>query len=263
MKHILLVVAVLCVPVAVAQLELPENPLDPVRPDPVGPGLEPGQEDPAPEAGLPGVEEGGSGIDWGSGLVWGIGGAGVGIVALAGLAYYLGVGGLRHIDKHNVLEHPMRQSLLDVVETSPGVHLRDLAQRHETAVTNTQWHLRKLEMAGLVKTQKVQGRRLYYPTRGGAQAKEQAIQNAAMQNPNAQRILTYLESHPGTNQRSLAEALDMNPGTVRWHLRKMESANMVRCVQDGTQSCYFPVVQDAIGSWNNSSSEGVAVEERT
>ncbi len=249
MKRFALVLAIFAIPAVAAQL-------------PTDPGLGPSQTD-APDPSVPPVGGGDDGIDWGSGLVWGIGGASVGIAVLAGAAYYLGVGGLRHIDKHNVLEHPMRQSLLDIVETSPGVHLRELATRHETAVTNTQWHLRKLEMAGLVKTQKVQGRRLYYPTRGGTQAKEQAIQNAAMQNPNAQRILTYLESHPGTNQRGLAEALDMNPGTVRWHLRKMESANMVRCVQDGTQSCYFPVAQEQGVSWGTTAQEAVAVEDRT
>ncbi len=258
MKHFLLFVAVLCIPAAAAQVDLPENPLDPGS-TPSDPSASP--DDSTPDAGLPG--SGNDGIDWGSGLVWGVGAGGVGLLALAGIAYYLGVGGLRHIDKHNVLEHPMRQSLLDIVEESPGVHLRDLAQRHETAVTNTQWHLRKLEMAGLVKTQKIQGRRLYYPTRGGTQAKEQAIQNAAMQNPNAQRILTYLESHPGTNQRSLAEALEMNPGTVRWHLRKMEAAKMVRCVQDGTQSRYFPVAKDPATNWSATAQEGVAVQDRT
>lgn len=178
--------------------------------------------------------------DWNRGLVWGLAGGG-GVALLAGVAWFLGVGGLRHVDRHNVLEHPMRRSLLEQVEEHPGVHLRELANRHGTAVTNTQWHLRKLEQAGLVKTEKVQGRRLYYPTRGGVAAKDQALKNAAVQNPNAQRILDYLGSNAGTNQRNLADALDMNPGTVRWHLRKMESAGLVTCVQNGAQTCYFPV----------------------
>jgi len=181
--------------------------------------------------------------DWDQGLVWGLGAGGLGLAAVAGLLYYLGVGGLRHIDKHNVLEHPLRRSLLDAVEGSPGVHLRELASRHDTAVTNTQWHLRKLEMAGLVKTEKVQGRRLYYPTRGGVAAKEEALQNAAVQNPNAQRLLEFIQANPGSNQRRLADSLSMNPGTVRWHLRKMDGAGLVRCIQDGAQTCYFPVRQ--------------------
>jgi predicted transcriptional regulator len=180
----------------------------------------------------------GDGAIWDTGLVWGVSGT-LGLAALAGLLYFLGVGGLRHIDRRNVLEHPMRQSLMDVVETEPGVHLRELASRHGTAVTNTQWHLRKLEMAGLVRTQKVQGRRLYYPTAGGAEMKEVAVQNAALQNPNALKIAWFLDANSGVNQRTLAEGLNMNAGTVRWHLRKMEAAGLVRSVPEGTQTRYF------------------------
>jgi len=190
-----------------------------------------------------------TGPDWNQGLIWGLAGGGLGLVVLAGAAYFLGVGGLRHVDRHNVLEHPMRQSLLDVVEDEPGIHLRELASRHDTAVTNTQWHLRKLEMAGLVKTDKVQGRRLYYPTRGGVAAREVALQNAAVQNPNAQRILDFLQSHAGCNQRRLADHLRMNPGTVRWHLRKMESAGLVRGVDEGAQTHYFAAASAAPSDW--------------
>jgi predicted transcriptional regulator len=261
-RLLLIAAALMLIPAAVAQ-ELPSIEV----PDLSGGGNEPAEDGAAdgasgdvPETAV--GSDGSDGVDWGSGLVVGVGLGSAGLVALAGIAYYLGVGGLRHVDKHNVLEHPMRQSLLDVVEGSPGVHLRDLAQRHDTAVTNTQWHLRKLEMAGLVKTEKVQGRRLYYPTRGGTASKEKAIQNAAMQNPNAQRIADFLAAAPGINQRSLAEALDMNPGTVRWHLRKMESANIVRCVQDGTQSRYFPVgSKSTAGAWSTAAPEPVRAEQ--
>jgi predicted transcriptional regulator len=172
------------------------------------------------------------------GLVWGVGFGSAG--ALAGLAalYYF-VGGLRHVDRENVLEHPMRQALLSTVQERPGVHLRELAGRHGTAVTNTQWHLRKLEMAGLVKTQKVQGRRLYYPVQGGQNARAMALENAALANPNAEALSNFLAAHAGCNQRALVEGLGMNPGTVRWHLRRLEDAGLVRSIQEGSQTRYF------------------------
>lgn len=196
-------------------------------------------------AALPSLDGDGQSI-FDNGLVVGLGVAGAGLATLGGVLYYLGVGGMRHIDKDNVLDHPMRQSLLQVVEHEPGVHLRALAHRHGTAVTNTQWHLRKLEMAGLIATRKVEGRRLYYPRSGGVEMRDKAVQNAALQNPNARRIVAFVEANPGINQRSLADGLEMNPGTVRWHLRKLESAALIRAVQEGTQNRYFtesPAVQ--------------------
>jgi DNA-binding MarR family transcriptional regulator len=173
------------------------------------------------------------------GLAWGLGLGGAGVAVALGALYFLGVGGLRHVDRENVLEHPMRQHLLRSIEERPGIHLRELAGAHDTAVTNTQWHLRKLEQAGLVKTQKMQGRRLYYPVQGGQASKAQAVENAALRNPNAERVSQFLAANAGCNQRVLADGLGMNPGTVRWHLRKLESAGLVRCIQEGSQARYF------------------------
>jgi len=173
------------------------------------------------------------------GLAWSIGLGSAGVAVLLGVLYVLGVGGLRHVDRANVLEHPMRKHLLEAIEARPGIHLRELASAHDTAVTNTQWHLRKLEQAGLVKTQKVQGRRLYYPVQGGQGSRIQAIENAALRNPNAERVSDFLAAHAGCNQRAVAEALGMNPGTVRWHLRKLETAGLVRVIQDGPHPRYF------------------------
>ena len=173
------------------------------------------------------------------GLVWSIGLGSAGLAVVLGLLYVIGMGGLRHVDRENVLDHPMRRLLLEAIQSRPGVHLRELASRHDTAVTNTQWHLRKLEQAGLVKTQKVQGRRLYYPVQGGQESRTKAIENAALRNPNAERVSDYLAANAGCNQRMLAEALGMNPGTVRWHLRKLESAGLVRVIHEGSQARYF------------------------
>jgi predicted transcriptional regulator len=185
------------------------------------------------------LSQGGDNSLFDDGLVWGIGLGSAGVAVLLGALYVLGMGGLRHVDRENVLEHPMRQQLLDAIQARPGIHLRELASSHDTAVTNTQWHLRKLEQAGLVKTQKVQGRRLYYPVQGGQESRTKAIENAALRNPNAERVSDFLAANAGCNQRALAEALGMNPGTVRWHLRKLETAGLVRVIHEGTQARYF------------------------
>jgi predicted transcriptional regulator len=181
----------------------------------------------------------GGGSMFHDGLVWGVGLGSAGLAVALGVLYVLGIGGLRHVDRENVLEHPMRKLLLESIQTRPGIHLRELASSHATAVTNTQWHLRKLEQANLVKTQKVQGRRLYYPVQGGQESRIKAIENAALRNPNAERVSEFLAANAGCNQRALAEALGMNPGTVRWHLRKLESAGLVRVIHEGSQARYF------------------------
>jgi predicted transcriptional regulator len=173
------------------------------------------------------------------GVKIGIAAGGTGLVVIAGALWFLGVGGLRHVDSENVLEHPLRSQILETVKGRPGIHLRELSQMHATAVTNTQWHLRKLEMAGLVRTQKVSGRRLFYPTQGGIHSREEALHNAATRNPNAESIFGFIATHAGCNQRSLADGLAMNPGTVRWHLRRLEDAGLIHGMPDGANTRYY------------------------
>lgn len=215
----------------------------------------------APEDPTDPLSQGGGSSPFSDGLVWGVGLGGAGLAAALGLLYFLGVGGLRHVDRNNVLEHGMRQELLDTISTRPGIHLRELATQHGTAVTNTQWHLRKLEMAGLVKTQKVQGRRLYYPVQGGAAVKTIALENAALANPNASRVTEFLAANGGCCQRNLAEALGMNPGTVRWHLRKLESAGLVRAIQEGSQTRYFLMRANPVRATSRMGEQPMLVEQ--
>lgn len=185
-----------------------------------------------------GGDEGDGGL-FGGDFIVGLAISGGTLVVIGGLYYYMAVGGLRHVDKQNVMEHPLRRSLMEMVQDQPGIHLRELANAHGTAVTNTQWHLRKLELADMLRTQKVQGRRLYYPAEGGIEARSEAIANAAIRNPNAEAIFEYLVENSGCNQRTVSESLEMNAGTVRWHLRKLEAAGLIRSVPDGTQTRYF------------------------
>jgi predicted transcriptional regulator len=193
---------------------------------------------PTAPSGLPPIGPTDPGV-FDTGLVVGLSVAGLGVGAILGLLYYLGVGGLRQIDSKNVLHHPLRQALLQTVQDEPGAHLRELAARHQTAVTNTQWHLRKLEMANLVKTQKVQGKRVYYPVQGGVATRDRAIQNAALRNPNAEAVRAFIATNPGCEPAAIANGLHLNPGTVRWHLRRLEDANLLRIIdEDGSQHYY-------------------------
>ncbi|MCA1818758.1 MAG: winged helix-turn-helix transcriptional regulator [Halobacteriales archaeon] len=174
-----------------------------------------------------------------TGLVVGLGLTGLGVGAVLSLLYYFGVGGLRQIDSKNVLQHPLRQALLQTVQAEPGAHLRELAARHHTAVTNTQWHLRKLEMANLVKTQKVQGKRVYYPVQGGVATRDRAIQNAALRNPNAEAVRAFVAANPGAEASDVSGNLHLNPGTVRWHLRRLEDANLLRVITEGDATHFY------------------------
>jgi predicted transcriptional regulator len=166
-----------------------------------------------------------------------------GALALMAGAIWM-VGGLRTVDRHNALEHPQRRRLSEWIQHQPGIHLRELAQRLGTAVTNTQWHLRKLERAGIVRTEKAHGRRLYYPTQGGQASRREALRHAAVRNENAERLLQFVAAHPGAHAAAVADALAMNPGTVRWHIRRLLEAHLLRAIPEGSIVHYYANLHD-------------------
>jgi predicted transcriptional regulator len=150
------------------------------------------------------------------------------VVATVAIVLGLGImGGTKFITPENVLENESRRRIFDFIKENPGTHLRATADALDLSTTNVLWHLRKLEDAELVNHKKFEGYKLLYPTEGGQDSKKEAIASAVLRNENAQAILEYAHSNPGAHQRAIARALDVNHGTVRWHLRKLEEAGLV------------------------------------
>jgi predicted transcriptional regulator len=162
------------------------------------------------------------GFDLGSPLGIGIGAAIAGaIVALLTML------GAKFVNSGNVLENDARRHIFEYIQAHPGVHLRAAAQALDLSTTNVLWHLRKLEDSNLVTSKKFEGYKVFYPVEGGVETKRKAIASSVLRNDNAYQILTYLSTNPSAHQREIARALGVNHGTIRWHLRKLEEAELV------------------------------------
>lgn len=165
------------------------------------------------------------------------------VLSGAGLAVLLTLlslsGGVKYIDRDNVLKSPVRRQMYDYVRANPGVYLRELSRTLSLNPTNTTWHLRKLVEAELVRCQMVNGLKVYYPIEGGVNVKKQAIANSILKNENARTMVAFLSAHPGAHQREMARALGVNHGTIRWHLRKLCEAEVVSELREGSHFRYF------------------------
>lgn len=164
-------------------------------------------------------------------------GAGFGVVAAAAWLFF--VGGAKFVNSGNVLENEARRQIFEYIQTHPGIHLRAAATQLNLSTTNVLWHLRKLEDANLVTSKKFEGYKVFYPVEGGVATKEKAIANSVLKNENAQQILAYVSSNPSAHQREIARALGVNHGTVRWHLRKLEEANLVAPIKKEHTTHYY------------------------
>lgn len=219
---IALLCTLLLVPgMALAQLGLPNSPTN----------VQPSAPAPVPDTGLDNVI---GPLDLTQVLVLG---AGLTLVGLAAWLFF--VGGAKFVNSGNVLENDARRQIFEYIQAHPGVHLRAAATQLNLSTTNVLWHLRKLEDANLVTSKKFEGYKVFYPVEGGVATRQKAIANSVLKNGNAQQILQYVSSNPSAHQREIARALGVNHGTVRWHLRKLEEAELLSPVKKEHTTHYY------------------------
>jgi len=174
---------------------------------------------------------------------------GVAIAAAAALAWYFL--GAKFVNSGNVLENEARRQIFEHIQAHPGIHLRAAATQLNLSTTNVLWHLRKLEDANLVTSKKFEGYKVFYPVEGGVETKRRAIASSVLKNENAMAILEYVTAHPSAHQREIARALGVNHGTIRWHLRKLEEAELVSPLKKEHTTHYYvsELGHQALAGW--------------
>lgn len=158
---------------------------------------------------------------------------------LFGTAGFLVPGASRFASPAEVLQHDVRKRIYATLQEGAGATLTQLTTRLGLTATNTLWHLRKLEQANLVRTRRFHGSTLYYVVEGGVQQRTLTVCVAALSVGNARDILHHVLQNPGVHQRELARAIGVNPGTIRWHVRKLIDAGVLTEEPRGSTRAYF------------------------
>jgi len=163
-------------------------------------------------------------------------------IIIAAIATIIGafftMGGIKYVTPENVLNTEVRKSLYKYIDDYPGSHLREIARELDLKPSNAAWHLRKLEQTNLVRSRTIGGKRVYYLVEGGVEARMEAIAEAILKNKNARDIMIYLQKNPGKHLLEIANALNLNHHTVKWHIKKMYMAELI----DGdTSNSAYPV----------------------
>jgi predicted transcriptional regulator len=160
------------------------------------------------------------------------------IATIAFFAAFFMLGGIKYVTPENVLDTEVRKNLYQYIDSYPGSHLREIARELDLKPSNAAWHLRKLEQTNLVRSRNIGGKKVYYLVEGGAEARKEAIAEAILRNKNAKTIMEYLVNNPGKHLLEIANALDLNHHTVKWHIKKMYLAELI----DGdTSNSAYPV----------------------
>jgi predicted transcriptional regulator len=160
------------------------------------------------------------------------------VAAIATIITFFTLGGIKYVTPENVLNTEVRKTLYNYIDEYPGSHLREIARELDLKPSNAAWHLRKLEQTNLIRSRTIGGKRIYYLVEGGVEARMEAIAEAVLKNKNARVIMLYLKDNPGKHLLEIANALNLNHHTVKWHIKKMYLAELI----DGdTSNSAYPV----------------------
>lgn len=127
------------------------------------------------------------------------------------------------------LDHDTRAELYDHIQAEPGTHLSafDEAPAVDASLGTVRYHLKILEREGLVTSEKVQGKRRYYPIGSSPNALD-----VALEGDSTRAILAALVSSPDSVS-GLAERIDRDPSTVSHHLSRLEAEGLIERERDG------------------------------
>lgn len=142
---------------------------------------------------------------------------GLGLVALAVPLY-------RRLVRHQVLEHPLRQRMLEEVRAQPGMTESALARALGIQHTLAVYHLRLLVEFGLVERKRFGGRTCLFAA-GALSRDDKAL---ALAQGRARELLGIVGAAPGIAQQDLARALGLQASSVKWHLDRLEGHGLLR-----------------------------------
>lgn len=120
------------------------------------------------------------------------------------------------------LEHEHRRTIYRTIAENPGVYLSKLGESSDVSLSTVRHHLHVLERENLIKSEKVRGKRRFYPVEV-----DNTALVAALADPAVRSLLEALAVLGEARNDRLVEELGRSPSTVSHHLTSLEEDGLV------------------------------------
>lgn len=192
--------------------------------------------------------EGAKGDQWAAAAPYVMGATGG--IAMLGLAYWgwphLKFGGAQlllfplyaRLKKEDILENPLRDDILGVVEQTPGISASELGRRMSCGWGTLVYHLTVLERMSLVSSAR-EGRHKRFFVQGRINYSDKGAVGL-LANASARVLLDAVRESPGLIQRDLSRRLGLSAGTIAWHMERLEQGGLIMRAEEGRVVRYYP-----------------------
>lgn len=140
--------------------------------------------------------------------------------------------GYKRIRRENTLESPRRLEIFNFIRKNPGLHFRELLRKTSMARGTLDYHIRRMESAGLLKAVPEKDR-IHYFTADSQYSTEEETLIIAMESDSLRKIVTQIHLNQGARTEELADELGLSRATIRMHVKHLENLGIVRSERAG------------------------------
>lgn len=149
-----------------------------------------------------------------------------------------------------LLDLPSRHELYEQITRTPGLNKNQLGGKLGMHATHLDFHLERLEEAGLIVTKpSAQEREILCFLTEDEGLWEDPDTRILFGRSSIREIGVYLGENPGAATTDAAEAVGLAAMTVRHHVRTLMDHDLVRRVRHGRQVEYYPTPE--LSRWTN------------
>lgn len=125
------------------------------------------------------------------------------------------------------LLHPTRRTIYKIICENPGTYFYKLMTQGNEKISSATllYHLSKLEDDGIIKSDKIDGKRLFFPK--NLRTKEMERAYMLLKNDNALKIFLYVLNHENCFQNEIARELNIHHDSVRHHVLRLVDAEII------------------------------------
>ncbi len=162
--------------------------------------------------------------------------------AAQGLVFVIGYAKVRGA---KTLNHPMRERLVELIRSNPGITAPEMHKQVEGGWTTVVYHLRVLEREKFVSST-VDGRYRRFFERDSVEPSRRG-RLGVLRNERTRSILDRIRRDPGVAHGRLAKDAGVSMPAVYWHIDRLETVGLVGRDKVGRTVRYYPLEDTSMG----------------
>jgi predicted transcriptional regulator len=137
--------------------------------------------------------------------------------------------------ERKVLELDSRRKIYEVVKKYAGCHFREIQRKCNLSTGTVKYHLTYLVNHRLIKEEKDETNIRYFPKEFISENKKLL---GLLRQKKVREIILFILTNNNCNHEQIAEAVNVSPSTVSWHLKKLLENNIIGYLKNGRKTSY-------------------------